>query len=231
MLDAGTIAQRLNDLRADLPDNVRLIAVSKQMPAEAIRIAYAAGVRDFGESRIQEAIAKQEELKDLPEIVWHFIGHLQTNKAQLALEHMNWIHSLDSLKLAQRLNELLARSGWRSKPAPKFCLQVKFAPDPNKYGWDVAELEADLPHLEQLTHLDLCGLMTITPLGLADQETLQLFQAAAQFTQELQGRSRLNLPKLPELPELSMGMSNDYKLAIQAGATMIRLGRVLFGDR
>lgn len=217
------IAQRIATIRQALPPDVRLIAVSKQVSIAAMRAAYAAGVRDFGESRIQEAETKRQQLQDLPDITWHLIGHLQSNKAARALQLFDWIHSVDSLKLARRLHTL---AGDRATP-PQVCLQVKFAPDPDKYGWEVPQLRADLPELDQLHHLNIVGLMTIPPLGLSDAETLHLFSAARDFAAEL---SRSSFQSI-RMKELSMGMSGDYELAVEAGATMVRLGRVLFGDR
>lgn len=123
---SGSISERINTVRAQLPPSVRLIAVTKQVPSDVIRAAYTAGIRDFGENRIQEAIAKQAELQDLSDITWHFIGHLQSNKAKKALENFQWIHSVDNLKLAQRLNELAQQIGI----SPCVCLQVKILPDP-----------------------------------------------------------------------------------------------------
>lgn len=216
-----SIAHRIQKIRQEIPSHVRLIAVTKQVDIAAMREAYAAGIRDFGESRLQEAIPKQEALKDLTDLQWHFIGHLQANKAQKALEHFDWIQSVDSLKLAQRLN-LLAQD--LSKP-PQICLQVKLLPDPNKYGWEVAEAIAALPELEALTHLKIAGLMTILPLGLTEPQILEAFQATQELAQNLESRSQL------KFSELSMGMSGDYLWAVKRGATMIRLGRIIFGAR
>jgi pyridoxal phosphate enzyme (YggS family) len=217
------IADRIQTLRQALPPSVRLIAVSKQVSSEAIRAAYAAGVRDFAESRIQEATAKQAELADLADITWHFIGHLQTNKAAKALQQFQWIHSVDSLKLAESLN----RYGDRPDSSPSLCLQVKVLPDPNKYGWTVAELIANLPQLDALEHLKIRGLMTILPYGLPESEIRQAFQS----TQQLAHTIRQGHWKRLQMQELSMGMSDDYPFAVEAGATMIRLGRTLFGER
>lgn len=215
------LAERFNQIRQELPERTKLIAVTKQVPVEAIRAAYALGMRDFGESRIQEAIAKQAELQNLTDINWHLIGHLQTNKAAKALEQFQWIHSLDSLKLAQRLNQLAI-----DRPIkPKLCLQVKIVPDPDKYGWTVPALLSALPDLEQLQHLDIRGVMTIPPYSLSETETLAVFEKTRSLAQQI--RQQSSLP----LEELSMGMSGDYGLAVQAGATMIRLGRTLFGTR
>ncbi|WP_204151186.1 YggS family pyridoxal phosphate-dependent enzyme [Leptolyngbya sp. CCY15150] len=220
---SGSLPDRIAQLRQTLPPHVRLVAVTKQKPVEMIRAAYAAGVRDFGENRVQEAEEKQAQLADLPDITWHLLGHLQTNKALKALEHFHWIHSLDSLKLATRLNRLAEERSLR----PTVLLQVKFRPDPNKYGWDPLELQSDLPALDQLSHLAIAGMMTIPPLGLSEAETLAVFQDAQQFFQTVQQAGYRNLA----FHHLSMGMSDDYPLAIQAGSTVIRLGRVLFGDR
>ncbi|MDX2229956.1 MAG: YggS family pyridoxal phosphate-dependent enzyme [Leptolyngbyaceae cyanobacterium bins.349] len=219
----GSIAERITHIRAGLPPSVRLIAVTKQVSVEAMREAYAAGVRDFGESRIQEAEFKQAQLSDLSDVVWHMIGHLQGNKAQKALQLFQWIHSVDELKLAQRLNRLA-----ESLPQqPNICLQVKLLPDPNKYGWTVSQLFQDLTALNQCNFLNICGLMTIPPVDLTTPELQSFFQQTHALAKTIQAK---NLPHL-QLQELSMGMSNDYPIAVAAGATMIRLGRVLFGDR
>jgi pyridoxal phosphate enzyme (YggS family) len=200
-----------------------LIAVSKTFPAEDIRAAYNAGIRDFGENRIQEAASKQAELQDLPDITWHFIGGLQSNKAKKALELFDWIHSVDNLKLAQRLNQLAQQLG----VTPQVCLQVKILPDPNKSGWTVPELLADLDALNQCKNLQIQGLMTIPPLGLNDTEIISVFNATHKLAQEIEEQNWSHL----KMPELSMGMSGDYQLAVQAGATMVRLGTILFGKR
>jgi pyridoxal phosphate enzyme (YggS family) len=230
----ATISERISQIRQTLPSNVRLIAVTKQVSVDAMREAYAAGVRDFGESRVQEAEAKQAQLVDLADVTWHLIGHLQSNKAQRALEIFQWIHSVDSLKLAQRLNYL-------AEPlptTPQICLQVKVLPDPAKYGWSIAELLQDLPALANCQHLKIRGLMTILPLGLTESEAFAAFQKVPELTTTIQQTIQSAIPTQPgstnstiQLGECSMGMSGDYELAVQAGATMVRLGRILFGDR
>jgi PLP dependent protein len=219
----GTISERIAHMQVSLPSSVRLIAVTKQVPIEAMREAYVAGIRDFGESKVQEAESKQRELADLPDIVWHLIGHLQMNKAQKALEHFQWIHSVDSLKLALRLDRLSAQLTQK----PQICLQIKLLPDPNKYGWNPSELLADLAELDKCQHLLIKGLMTIPPRGLSDIDVLELFEQNRQLASTIQAQKWQRV----HIKELSMGMSGDFPLAIQAGATMIRLGRVLFGDR
>lgn len=217
-----SIAERIAKIRASLTPEVRLIAVTKQVPTEAMREAYIAGIRDFGESRIQETEVKQKLLQDLPDITWHLIGHLQANKAQKALQLFQWIHSVDSLKLAQRLDRLAAEL----KVNPQVCLQVKLANDPNKYGFTPSELLQELPALIECHHLSIQGLMAIPPLGINEAETLSLFENAG----NLAAKIRQHWPQLP-LRELSMGMSGDYHQAVKAGSTMVRLGTILFGDR
>lgn len=216
------IAERLASLRSQLPPSVQLIAVSKNHPAAAIREAYAAGQRHFGENRVQEAIAKQAELADLPGLTWHLIGQLQSNKARKAVEHFDWIHSVDSWALAERLDRIAGELG----RSPQVCLQVKLRPDPNKAGWEPVELRAVLPQLAQLSHIQLRGLMVIPPQGLAASETQAIFAEARDFAQDCADQE----PRL-RLTELSMGMSNDWPLAVTEGATWIRIGTQLFGTR
>ncbi|MEH1796002.1 YggS family pyridoxal phosphate-dependent enzyme [Nostoc sp.] len=220
---SSSISERIISIRSSLPTSVKLIAVSKQVPVEAIRSAYSAGIRDFAESRIQEAASKQAELQDLPDITWHFIGHLQSNKAKKAIEQFPWIHSVDNLKLAQRLDQLAQQLG----VSPQVCLQVKILPDPNKSGWSVPELLADLPTLDQYKSLQIQGLMTIPPSGLKDPEILNVFNLNRELAKEIQDQNWSHI----KMQHLSMGMSGDYELAVQAGATMVRLGTILFGDR
>lgn len=217
------IASRIQQIRQTVPDTVRLIAISKQVSPDLIRAAYQAGIRDFGESRVQEALPKRAELAELDGITWHFIGHIQSNKAAKVVEHFDWIHSIDSLKLALKIDQIAQELA----VFPKGCLQVKLRPDPNKFGWSAAELLHDLPQLKHCSYLQILGLMVIPPYGLDPAETLSIFTEARDLATTIRQQSNLQL----ELPELSMGMSDDYPLAIQAGSTMIRLGRIIFGDR
>ncbi|MBW4642251.1 MAG: YggS family pyridoxal phosphate-dependent enzyme [Goleter apudmare HA4340-LM2] len=219
----SSIGDRIASIRSSLPTSVQLIAVSKTFPAEIIRSAYAAGIRDFAESRIQEAAAKQVELQDLTDITWHFIGHLQSNKAKKALEQFQWIHSVDNLQLAQRLNQLASQLG----VSPQICLQVKILPDPHKSGWSVPQLLAELPAINQCKNLQIQGLMTIPPLGLDNTGLLNVFNSTYRLAQQIQEQNWSHI----QMQHLSMGMSGDYQLAVEAGATMVRLGTILFGDR
>jgi PLP dependent protein len=212
---AGSLAQRLEDLRRDLPPGCRLLAVSKGQPAAALRRAVAAGVRRFGESRLQEAIAKQEELADLEPLDWHFIGRLQANKARGVLRRFGTLHSVDSLALARRLARIAAEEG----VAPAIFLQVKLRPDPGKTGFSAEELRRDWPEIASLAPLRPVGLMTIAPLGLEPEDLRALFGECAALAASL------------GLAELSMGMSGDWREAAAAGSTWVRLGTALFGAR
>lgn len=215
------LTNHIAEFCAQIPPQVQIIAVTKTVSIEAMRSAYAAGIRHFGENRIQEAETKRAALQDLTDVTWHFIGRLQSNKAQRAIELFDWIQSVDSLKLAQRLDRLAQER----ERIPQICLQVKLADDPNKAGFSVTQLWEELPQLEKLEQLKIRGLMVIPPIEFDEAATLALFQQAKELMEKIRQQSRL------QLDQLSMGMSDDYDLAIQAGATMIRPGRVLFGAR
>ncbi|WP_036484031.1 YggS family pyridoxal phosphate-dependent enzyme [Myxosarcina sp. GI1] len=217
------IARQISQIEEQIGDRVKLVAITKQVSVERMRQAYQAGVRDFGENRLQEALAKQQQLQDLPDICWHFIGHIQKNKAKKVLENFEWIHSVDSFALAMRLERLAAELS----RSPKILLQVKMLPDPDKYGWHIAELLADLARLNECQNLHILGLMTILPLGLSSEQTLDAFQGVREVARDIEKQNWSSL----KMQELSMGMSDDYLLAVKAGATMIRLGRGIFGER
>jgi PLP dependent protein len=218
----GYISQKIASIRQEIPPNVELVAITKQIGTDGMREAYEAGIRNFGENRLGEALAKQEQLQDLTDVAWHFIGHIQKNKARKIIEHFAWIHSVDSLALAQRMNRLAAELNL----TPQVFLQVKVLPDPDKYGWEVNNLLQDLEQLNQFENLNIQGLMTILPWGLSSMEILKAFVQVADLSTIIRQKNYGNLP----MTELSMGMSGDYKLAIQAGATKIRLGRTIFSE-
>ena len=220
---AAHIQDRIHQIRANIPPQVKLVAVSKYTTTTAIRAAYDAGVRDFGESRVQESKVKQTELADLTDITWHMIGSLQSNKVKPAIAQFDWIHSIDRLSLAEQCDrQILELAPKLSKP-PKLLLQVKLADDPSKSGWSESELLADLPKLEKLQNLDIVGLMTILPLGLDKDQAYAVFSRVANLAEKLRSLGWSNIR------ELSMGMSNDYAIAVEAGATMIRVGNQIFG--
>jgi PLP dependent protein len=217
-----SIASNIETIRQDLPASVKLMAVSKQASVAQMREAYAVGIRDFGESRIQDAQTKQQELADLPDICWHLIGHLQGNKVRKAVQIFDWIHSIDSLKLLQQVDRVATELNL----SPKICLQVKILPDPDKYGWTIPELLTDLLAISQCQQLKIIGLMAIPPLGLTSTQTAQLFEQARDLRHQINQQPGSSL----QISELSMGMSGDYLPAIAAGATIIRPGSIIFRD-
>jgi pyridoxal phosphate enzyme (YggS family) len=197
-------------------DSVQLLAVSKTKPAEALREAYAAGLRDFGENYLQEALSKQLELADLP-LIWHFIGPIQSNKTRAIAEHFAWVHSVDRLKIAQRLSEQRPAE----LPPLNICIQVNVSGEASKSGCTPADLPALADAISKLPRLKLRGLMAI-PEPTEDRAAQDAAFAAVQSLQ-----ASLNLP----LDTLSMGMSHDLESAIAMGATWVRIGTALFGAR
>ena len=195
---------------------VGLLAVSKTKPAEAIRQAFAAGTRDFGENYLQEALDKQTELYDLP-LTWHFIGPIQSNKTKPIAEHFAWVHSVDRLKIAQRLSDQRPAH----LPALNICLQVNVSGEASKSGCNPDELPALAQAVTQLPNLCLRGLMTIP------EPTDDPVEQRAAFARLRELQQDLNL----DLDTLSMGMSHDLEAAIAEGATWVRIGTALFGAR
>lgn len=202
---------------------VTLVAVSKTVPADRIREAYLAGQRVFGENRVQEAVAKVAALaEDMLDARWHLIGHLQSNKAGAAVEAFSLIESVDSLKLATRLNALAARHG-KSVPV---LLEVNVAGEESKEGFSADDFWAAAPRLLQLPHLAVRGLMTVAPLVHDPEEVRSVFRAL----REMRDRAAEHFGTA-DFRELSMGMSADFEVAIEEGATIVRVGRALFGER
>lgn len=200
------------------PQSVMLLAVSKTKPATAIRAAYVADQRDFGENYLQEALDKQSELNDLP-LIWHFIGPIQSNKTRAIAEHFTWAHSVDRLKIAQRLSEQRPAE----LPPLQICLQVNISNEPTKSGCTPAELPALIAEVTKLPRLQLRGLMAI-PDHSSDVQLAEAFAAMQHLLQTAQA-------DYPALDTLSMGMSADLELAIAHGATMVRIGSDIFGAR
>ncbi len=202
-----------------LASDVKLIAVSKTKPPEAIREAYALGQRAFGENYAQELAVKAEALADLEGIEWHFIGHLQTNKAKIVAKCAHVIHAVDTVVLAEELGRRAAKA--RSVPMP-VLIEVNVGGEPQKAGALASELDEVMTAVKAQPSLELRGLMTMPPAGQAEAarrafETLVLLR-------NLHGRAAV-------LPELSMGMSDDLEIAIHCGATYVRVGRSIFGER
>jgi PLP dependent protein len=220
MNDSNSIAQRISNIRQEIPPTVKLVAVSKGATIEQMREAYAAGQRDFGESRIQATVEKQAALADLPDICWHLIGQLQSNKVRKAVQMFQVIHSVDSLKLCQQIDRVAGELG----KSPQVFLQVKMLPDPQKSGWDAADLLIDLPEINKCQLIQINGLMSIAPLGLNDSELMYLFISVTDLQNKI---NQYDYPSI-DLKYLSMGMSQDYRMAVEAGSTTIRVGSKIF---
>ncbi len=216
-----TIAKNLLEIKEKTAlYNSRIIAVTKYYGVDALVNAYKAGIRDFGESRVNDAIKKIEVLPEdiRKNSTFHFIGHLQTNKAEKVVEYFDCIQSVDSLKLAK----VIANKACSLNKREKILLQVNNANEEQKFGYTKEQLISDLPEILELTSLEIMGLMNIAPLNATEDVLKNLFADMREFKSELEAKFSI------ELPELSMGMSNDYELALEEGATMIRVGRKLF---
>jgi len=198
------------------PDEVHLLAVSKTQPADAIRQASEAGLHDFGENYLQEALEKQAALSDVP-LTWHFIGPIQSNKTKSIAEHFDWVHSVDRLKIAQRLSEQRPET----LPPLNICLQVNVSGEASKSGCAPQEVPQLAHAIAALPRLRLRGLMAIPEP--TDDPTEQ--RAAFARLRHLQAELQMNLDTL------SMGMSQDLEAAIAEGATWVRIGTAVFGAR
>jgi pyridoxal phosphate enzyme (YggS family) len=202
------------------PALVTLVAVSKTVPADRVRAAVAAGFGVLGENRVQEGAAK---IPLVDGAVWHLIGPLQANKARRALAMFDIIESVHALELAQRLDAIAAED--RPGASVPVLLQVNVDRDPAKAGFDQDTVEAAIEHLDALAALDYRGLMTIGRFAVTPAEARATFTALRGLGERLRAR----WPRLG--PELSMGMSDDYEIAVEEGATIVRVGRAIFGDR
>ena len=193
------------------PETIQLIAVTKTVSPAHIREAIEADVRHIGENRIQEALPKREELLDLA-VTWHFIGHLQTNKARKVVENFDWVQCVDRPELAEKLNQAA------TKPLP-VLIEVNLGGELSKSGIDPDGLEASVETIKKYDRLKLRGLMTIPPFLENPEDVRPYFRKLRQLAERF------------HLPELSMGMSHDFEVAIEEGATMVRIGTSLFGER
>jgi len=204
------------------PAKIRLVAVSKTKPPEAVRAAYAAGQRDFGENYVKELQLKAEALTDLTEIRWHVIGHLQRNKARPAVKLSAMIHTIDSTKLAEELGK---RAGDAFKDGRRLpvLVEVNVGGEKQKSGCKAGELPGVLAAIDKEASLELCGLMTVPPHTEDPAGARPCFDQLVRLRDENGGVERL--------PELSMGMTHDLEHAIYAGATIVRVGTAIFGER
>ena len=198
-----------------LPKGVNLLAVSKGQPVAAVANLADLGQKDFGESRIQEALPKVDSLKEIYSLRWHFIGHLQSNKVRKVIKNFDVIHSIDSLDLMEKVS----RIAFEEKKCPDIMLQVKLYEDPTKGGFTKDQLLSLWPKLVEFKNFRLIGLMTMAPIKLNRKERKNVFRECRFLADSL------------NLPDCSMGMSNDWQEAVEAGATWLRIGSKLFGDR
>ncbi len=216
-----TVQRNLLQIQEDIaPYKPNIIAVTKYFDENAIIDAYNAGLRNFAESRVIEAIEKinklPAEIKDNSK--FHFIGHLQTNKVKKVVKYFDYIHSVDSLKLAKVISEEAQNLG----KVQKILLQVNNAEEEQKFGLSKDEVFEVFSSVKELPAIDIAGVMNMAPLGASEAELDSLFSEVAQI------KSKLEKDFNCELKEISMGMSQDYKIAVRHGATMVRIGRKLF---
>ena len=231
MSDIGTrlanVNQRIQDAarraQRDSAD-ITLIAVSKTWPWEDVAEAIGCGQKHFGENKVQEALSKTERSNGQRDIVWHFIGHLQTNKAKFIPGNFQWLHTLDSMKLAKQLEKFCEQDS----ATLNVLVQVNIANDPAKQGLTTTELESFLEQFLRagFQYLKLRGLMTIGAVGADEKTRRKWFSELRHLQESLSGKYAL-----PDFDQLSMGMSGDFEEAIEEGATMVRVGSTIFGER
>ena len=202
-------------IKNQIPSNVNLLAVSKGFNSQQIKTINTLGQNDFGESRFQEASEKQLILKDIKQLKWHFIGRIQSNKLRKIVQNFEYIHSVDSYEKLEKISKIASVEFKK----PIIMLQVKLTEDPTKGGFDPNLLKEQWRDIKQLNNININGLMTINPKGIGSKENEHLFIKCRSLADSL------------NLPDCSMGMSGDWEEAIKAGATWIRLGSLIFGDR
>ncbi len=202
--------------------DITIVAVSKTKPASMVMELYECGQRVFGENYIQEGVEKVTFLSTLKDIEWHFIGHLQRNKAKLAARYFHWVETVDSERIASALDKYAAKEG----KVLNVLIQVNIGQEDSKFGILPKELPRLLNYVSSLANLRIKGLMTIHPFSSQKEDARRWFSMMAALREEMAQR----FPHL-DLSELSMGMSNDYDLAIEEGATIVRIGTALFGQR
>ena len=212
------IAQAAAKAGRDVKD-VELVAIAKTHPAEKVREAVEAGQTLFGESRVQEARAKIPELSS--NIRWHFVGHLQKNKVRQALPLFEMIHSVDSLALAQDINRIAEEEGLY----PRVLLEVNVAGEGSKFGFAPDDLREQMEMLLALPRLSIEGLMCIPPLAVESEDSRKFFVQVRELRDSLEKEFNM------KLPQLSMGMTQDFPIGIQEGATLVRVGTAIFGER
>lgn len=219
-----SVAKNLDRIKSQLLENVTLVAVSKFHPKEALEEAYNAGQRIFGESRVQELDGKA---KDLPsDIQWHLIGHLQTNKVKFIVPYIDTIQSIDSWKILFEINKYAEQAGRKIK----CLLEIKIAQEDSKFGLSFDDCRALLrdQNWKALQYVRICGLMGMASLTDNEVQIRKEFKSLKSFSDELKSSF---FSDNPEFCEISMGMSHDYKIAVEEGATIVRVGTSIFGER
>lgn len=219
-----TIKENLIKIKSELPAHVTLVAISKTQPVEKILEAYGAGQRIFGENKVQEMVSKHEQLP--VDIEWHLVGHLQTNKVKYIAPFVSLIHSVDSLKLLEEIN----RQAKKNKRVISCLLQIFIATEETKFGLSIEEAESLLnsAFLGQLENIRIAGLMGMASNTENQQQVRSEFRRLKEFFDRI---SKTVSGNNIEIKILSMGMSGDYRIAIEEGSTMIRVGSALFGER
>lgn len=218
------IQTQLNLVRAQIPERVTLIAVSKTKPVSDLQAAYDAGQRHFGENKVQEMVEKAAQLPS--DIHWHLIGHLQTNKVKYMAAFVHLIHGVDSLKLLQEIDKQAKKAG-RTQDV---LLQFYIAQEDTKFGLDLQEAQEILDSIafQQLKRIQVCGVMGMASNTSDEKQVAREFSALKKIFETLQNKY---FQEKPTFKEISMGMSGDYQLAIQNGSTMVRVGSKIFGGR
>ena len=209
------IQENILKIKNTLPEDVDLIAVSKTYPRNCIDEAIRAGQLDFGENKVQELIEKYRPDEN---IHWHMIGHLQTNKVKMALEVFDYIHSVDSLKLAEKTSE----EAEKLAKVQKILIQINNAGEEQKFGFSNDEIFNKFGEIIDLKSIEVVGVMNMAPLGASDAELIRLFSEIREIKESLEKEFNC------KMNEISMGMSQDYKIAAREGSTMLRIGRKLF---
>ena len=218
------IQTQLNSVRAQIPEQVTLIAVSKTKPVSDLQVAYDAGQRHFGENKVQEMVDKAAQLP--PDIRWHLIGHLQTNKVKYMASFVHLIHGVDSLKLLQEIYKQAKKAG----RIQDVLLQFYIAQEDTKFGLNLQEAKEILASIEfqQLKRIQVCGVMGMASNTSDEKQVAREFTELKKIFGTLQNKY---FKDAPAFKEISMGMSGDYQLAIQTGSTMVRVGSKIFGGR
>ena len=215
-----SISDNIENLKKEIPKSVMLLAVSKTKPLEYLEEAYEAGMRDFGENKVQEMLKKQESFHD--DVRWHLIGKLQTNKVKYIVGKVYLIHSLSSIKLLQKIENEFGKSN----ETANVLIQINIGREESKSGVFIEELEELIVEIEKCKYVKAKGIMVIIPKG-NEEENRKYFRETKAIFDDLKARNFTNIT----MDILSMGMTNDYKTAIEEGSTLVRIGEGLFGKR